>query len=123
MAQYANTPMGTVTVNVDLNVFPAGTYVVLLSTCNGVPKVWRDCMTIGFCYRLRKASDTYNFHVEQDNKGGLNNGWSVSLGMGHRPNQLKLRLASDQEVAEYNRLGKPYDVTKLTQIINDYQIY
>lgn len=110
----------------DTNMFPAGTYVVLLNTCSEDPNVWKLSMSVGFCYLLRSASDTFTFHIAQDNKGGNSNGWSIGSHSDNRPNKLKLRAASDQEIAEYKRLGKPYDTTLLKhelQIINNYQIF
>lgn len=98
----------------DPNVFPAGSYVVLLASCNG-GNCWSN-MPINHCYKLRNESATNRFYPEVDAKRNTSNGWRYS-GTDNSVLKLKLRAATPKEIAEYDRLGKPFDVTKMSDAL------
>ena len=84
----------------DKNFYSKGTYVVLLSTCNGRMDCWSGGgtpMLVNFVHKLREDSNTYCFKTE-------NNGWD------NNPNninsQLLLRKATQQEILDYDAAGK-----------------
>jgi len=110
---------------VDLNIFPAETYVVFLHGPTLDPNPWVD-ISINYCYKLREPSSTFNFKIIKDNCG-IKNGWSpYSLHDTKGIDRLKLRLATHREISEYERLGgTPFDVTKLPkgEVVNDYFIF
>ena len=110
---------------VDLNIFPAGTYIVFLHGPTKDSNPWPESMPINYCYKLREASNTFDFKIVKDNNGSVINGWSrFSTIQG--VDKLKLRLATHREISEYERLGgTPFDVTKLPkgEVVNDYFIF
>lgn len=95
----------------DPNIFPVGSYVVLLHTCCDDQKVWQRSMPINHVYKLREASSTFRFYIEKDCTGSTSNAWYTTDQSAN--NQLKLRAATDCEIAEYKRIDKPFDITKL----------
>jgi hypothetical protein len=88
--------------------------VVLLSTCNGNPDVWKGRLEINYCYKLlRKSYNDYRgFMVYKDNNG-IENGWMcddkkyISI--------LKLRYATTDEENKYNRLDEPFKTDMILQ--------
>lgn len=104
--------------------YPKDSYIVLLSGCNG-EDTWRSSIPINYCYKLdRNSFDDDNgiegFHVYKD-KNGKSNGWNCSRGYGDDYN-LKMRCATFQEITEYERLGKPFNINELPNS-NNYEIY
>lgn len=96
--------------------FTTGSYVVFLSL-NDKPSGDSSIPT-NYCYQLRDDSNSTNFRVVIDVKGGVRNGFTGS--------RNTHRLATEAEIQEYKRRGKPYDVRELSpeqQIINNYLIY
>jgi hypothetical protein len=93
----------------DSNVFPAGSYVVLLASCD-VGVKWKG-IPINHCYKLEQESNSNHFFINKDTEGSISNGWY------HTPydSKLKLRAATPEEIAEYKKLGKPFDVTTLEE--------
>lgn len=99
--------------------FKKDEYIVLLAGCDG-GDTWPRSLPINHCYKLRKNSyeDKRGFHVILDTNGSDLNGWSCA---GKYDSKLKMRYATPQEIAEYERLGKPFDVTELKSEI--YEIF
>lgn len=92
---------------------PAGSYLVIIKG-NA-----QDQMPKDHCYEMRQDYDGYTFMPCLDIKGSTSNGWA------NYPD-LEVREATEIEIKEYKRLGKPYDVTKLVkkeEIINNYSIF
>lgn len=89
--------------------FKKGDYVVLLASCDG-GNCWKSSIPINYCYKLRDNYDNHHFYPELDNKGSDTNGWSASYTY---DSKMKVRAATAEEISEYKRLGKPYDVTTL----------
>jgi hypothetical protein len=86
--------------------FKKNDYIVLLN---------RNCANhkANFCYKQRQNSD----HIQpyKDNAGSTTNG-STAFFYKHEENW---RYANSQEIAEYDRIGNPYDVTTLiTKTLN-----
>ena len=103
--------------------YKEGDYIVLLAGCNG-KDTW-DSMPINHCYLLKRDSyvndnGVKGFGVEKDLDGN-GNGWSCYNGYGYRYG-LKFRYATQNEIDEYKRLGKPFNITKLPQE-PQYEIY
>jgi len=96
----------------DPNVFKAGTYIVLLASCDG-KDCWKSSMPINHCYILKRDSHSLDIHIELDAQGSTNNGWSCGS---YYDSKMKIRAATPEEIAEYDRLGKPYDVTTLGKV-------
>lgn len=57
-----------------------------------------------FCYEIKRVSKLYGFNVLWG--GNNNNGIYYT----------SVRYATKEEIAEYDRLGKPYDVTTITKV-------
>lgn len=95
-----------------VNEFKKDDYVVLLAGCDGT-NTWPDQIPINYCYRLSKDSyeDERGFGV-YISLSEKRNGWSCTLTR-YDNCKLKFRLATKEEIAEYNRLAKPFDVTTL----------
>ena len=93
----------------DPNVFKAGTYIVLLASCDG-KDCWKSSIPINHCYILKRDSHSLDIHIKLDAQGSTINGWSSSS---FYDSKMKIRAATPEEIAEYDRLGKPYDVTTL----------
>ncbi len=93
----------------DPNVFKAGTYIVLLASCDG-KNCWKSSMPINHCYILKRDSHSLDIHIKLDAQGSTINGWSSGS---YYDSKMKIRAATPEEIAEYDRLGKPYDVTTL----------
>lgn len=110
------------------NCFKKGEYVVLISSCTGT-NVWNDCLPENYCYKLREDSHSLQFYVELDILNNKDNGWSCSNG--YSDNKLKLRKATEEEINEYNRLNKPYNIitlenkteNKITELEKDQYYY
>ncbi len=83
--------------------FKKNDYIVLLN---------KNCANhkANFCYKQRQNSD----HIQpyKDNVGNTTNGSTVF----YYKHEENWRYANSQEIAEYNRIGKPYDVTTLKTI-------
>jgi len=107
----------------DHNSFPAGAYVVLLASCDGINS-WSSSIPINHCYKLRAESSTFCFAICKDITGSTSNGWQ-GVNKSTKHNKLKLRLATQLEAHEYQRLDKPFPISNLSinQIINNYEIF
>lgn len=90
-------------------VFPKDSYIVLLAGCDGTD-TWPESIPINYCYKLSRESylDYRGFSIYKDLVGTRGNGWSTTNDYNSK---LQMRFATREEIAEYNRLGKPYDVT------------
>lgn len=100
-------------------IFPAGTYVVFLSyKGEQIAHDQYHNIPTNFCYQLREASTDTSMHIALDTNGSVRNGYSNNC-------SIELRLATQREVDEYRRRGKPYDVRELPadQIVNNYPIF
>ena len=101
------------------NVFKKGEYIVLIG--NGQSIVCSSTFQANsyiqnHCYKVRE-SGTF-LRTELDSIGGTINGWEC---IPYNPNEFhktrNWRYATQEEIDEYERRGKPYDVTELTKII------
>lgn len=88
----------------EINEFKKGDYIVGLVECYS--------HTRNNCFKMRK--DASYLQAVLDNRNQNDNGDSSI----EFTNNSSWRYATDAEIAEYNRLGKPYDVSTLKQIIN-----
>jgi len=93
----------------DPNVFPAGSYVVLLAGCTGEDTWGKDGIPVNHCYKLTTDSNSNSFYPDTDANESTTNGWSSV----NYNSKLKLRAATQEEIAEYKRLSRPFDVTLL----------
>jgi len=93
--------------------FIKGDYIVLLSE----QYIKDDCFPTNFCFKQRE--DNKQLTTELDCRESDTNGWLVYMADSSRE---PWRYAIQQEINEYNRLGKPFDVTKLNKEIL-YEIY
>lgn len=93
--------------------FEKGDYIVLLSSCDGT-NCWMGSIPTDYCYKLSKDSNQYAFSIEED-INGIANGWigpledRLHVGV----DKLDMRYATEDEICEYTRLGKPYRVKEL----------
>lgn len=97
------------------DVFPKGSYVVLLSSCTGTNN-WIKSMPENYCYKLKRDCNWLCFYPEIDINNSDRNGWCAGLG-DDNPSRisygnLDVRLATLEEIYEYERLGKPFPVNK-----------
>lgn len=97
-----------------VKMYEKGSYVVLLSTCNGNPEVWANQMPVNACYKLNCDSyeDLRGFEVEMDFKK-VPNGWDCYPFNRKYDNKLKFRHATNLEREEYDRRGGPYLIAEL----------
>lgn len=101
-------------VEVDPNVFPKGSYVVLLSTCDGDPRIWGNSIPVNYIYQLSRDSNSRCFFMAKDTRGNVNNGWSVDEESTF-DSKLKLRAATTEEIALYQKHDGPvsiFDISK-----------
>lgn len=114
---YAESNLKLVT---DPNVFLKNDYVILLLVDNKEQSSSsKGCIPTGWIYQLKEDSKGDSFWPMLDPNNSTSNGYNHS--------SVKLRHATTEEIAEYQRLGKPYDVSLLKKqenlIINNYPIY
>jgi len=98
-------------ITMDKNKFKKGDYVVLLASCDG-GNCWESSLPINYCYRLRDNSNSHNFNVMLDVTDSSTNGWGANDSY---DSKLNIRAATIKEIGEYDRLGRPYNVTVLTK--------
>jgi hypothetical protein len=84
----------------DVDEFKAGDYVVVLDDDKS------KCATLNYCYKITKVENNYNYAP------------LYAIGK-----ERKLRYATPEEIAEYNRLGKPFDVTTLNNKLIEGEYY
>jgi len=84
--------------------FLKGQYIVLQDPCLN-----EDTYKNHWCYKQRESASCFN--SELDSKGSETNGW----GRFEKRDTHNWRYATPKEIAEYERLGNPYDVTTLNQ--------
>jgi hypothetical protein len=94
--------------------FKKGDYVVLLNSWDG-KDCWKD-MPVNYCYRLSKDSNLFDFTIELDIDGYINNGWDAFF----EDSKLNFRLATNEEINEYIKFNKPFNVTTLKSKLNNY---
>lgn len=100
-------------------VWKAGTYIVLLKALDPqYDNPWASSIPEGYCYKLSIDSyeDGRGFFVDVDNANNKSNGWSGPSSKLRN----KFREATQQEINEYDLLGKPFKVTNLPEVIEDY---
>lgn len=102
-------------VKVDPNVFPKGSYVVLLSTCSGDPRGWRNSIPVNYIYQLSKDSNSRCFYMVKDAIGNIDNGWDVDEKRTF-DSKLKLRAATTEEIALYQKHDKPISIFDLSDV-------
>lgn len=92
--------------------YKKGSYIVLLSTCNGNPTNWTPAIPINHCYKLKEDSyeDTRGFMVELDMIGSFSNGWSCNIKFDYEFNKTRFRYATRLEREKYDRLNGPFKV-------------
>ena len=96
-------PTSTPVVESTNNEFKKGDYIVIVSGRENL-----DYIVNNYCY---KQYENHNYLiVEIDNKGG---GKTRASGVDFNNTNDRWRYATPEEIAEYDRLGKPYDVTTL----------
>lgn len=95
--------------------FKKGDYVVLLSSCDG-KNCWKGQFSENFCFKLSEdCDDIFSIQIECDESGSLNGWHAVSDVSNEGINKLELRFATNREIHEYDRLGKPFDTTNYNQ--------
>lgn len=82
------------------DVFKKGEYIVITDSCSG-----RFCTN----YIYKQKEDYKYLRSELDNYGSTTNGWET---IGKKDSHT-WRYATQEEIDEYERRGKPYDVTEL----------
>lgn len=97
--------------------FKKGDYIVVLD----IGSFPTDCAKNGYCLKQRKNNKSIHPYIDLD--GSRSNG-NNSLEFDKTNNLKDWRYATPQEIDEYERLGKPFDVTKITNSENPrYEIY
>ncbi len=91
--------------------FKKDDYIVLLKN-----NTYSEYFPSNYCYKQSRDADC--FDVYDDVEGG-HNGWSVLSFT--KCSGYDWRYATQQEIEEYNRIGKPFNITKIQGI--NYEIY
>ena len=98
--------------------FKKGSYVVLLSSCDG-NNCWEKDIPEGYCYKLSKDYTESYFYIEKDVVGDIN-GWDFGgnriVPIGHVNGKLKVRKATIDEAMHYDMLNKPFDVKEFKEM-------
>ncbi len=93
--------------------FKKNSYIVCLITTQG-----SHCVKENYCFKQKIEAMSIRPCI--DLKGGDGNGNTT---LSH-PNSRSWRYATQSEIEEYERLGKPFDVTTITNPeISQYEIY
>lgn len=83
--------------------FKAGDYVVLLSTCDGDPDVWKHSIPTDTVYQLKTDASISCFNIVEDINGNPNS-WALNeFSLYH--SHLKLRHATVAEIDYYKTCG------------------
>ena len=98
--------------------FKKGEYIVLIgdgqSTTSARLVQDSNQFIKNYCYKVRE-NNTF-LRIELDSNGSTTNGWEC---IPYNPNQFhktrNWRYATQEEIDEYERRGKPYDVTELNK--------
>lgn len=90
---------------VSINEFKKGDYIVTLNVENGY-----NCAKRNYCFKQRVNST--GMAPEVDLKGSTTNSHGA-MSFGKAQLLKNWRYATPEEIAEYDRIGKPYDVTTL----------
>ena len=97
------------------DVFKKGEYVVLISdgqSTAGARLVQSDQFIKNHCYKVRE--NKVFLRPELDSNGSTTNGWkSVPYNPNEYHKNRNWRYATEKEAIEYEKRGKPYDVTEL----------
>ena len=83
--------------------FQAGDYVVMISHKSGYSS--RNYLP-NHCFLVSSVDNTYDFNTALDCSGSIRNGWSSEY--------FEWRFATDGEIKEYKRIGKPFDVNTIS---------
>ena len=94
--------------------FKKGDYIVLVTSLFTLYD-----FSLNFCYKQKK-NNTYLLS-ELDNKGSYVNGYSSCRH--DNTGEITWRYATPEEIVEYDRIGKPYDVTTSVSKENDIPEY
>lgn len=107
LPHYSNPEIELYEESVSINEFKKGDYIVLLNTPTTDTSFPKN-------YIFKQREDYHYLLSELDMNGSKTNGWSLVnfIKKGYSIN-YNWRYATETEIAEYNRLGKPYDVTTL----------
>jgi hypothetical protein len=98
-----------VTKNVEKTEFKEGDFIVMLEGDFSMT----DCGKTNYCFKQRN-NKTY-INPEKDlNDSSTNGNTSLTFNKSHK--LTNWRYATEQEVTEYQRINKPYDVTTLTKV-------
>ena len=99
------------------NKFKKGEYIVLIDngqSTGGTTLVQSDQFIKNHCYKVRE--NKVFLRPELDSNGSTTNGWKC---IPYNPNKFhktrNWRYATQKEIDEYERRGKPYDVTELNK--------
>jgi len=88
---------------------------VLLNTCDGDPRIWGDSMPINYIFQLSRDSNSRCFYMAKDAIGNDDNGWSVDE-KSTFDSKLKLRAATAEEIARYQKHDKPISIFDLSGV-------
>ena len=105
-------------VKVDPNVFPKSSYVVLLNTCDGDPRVWGNSIPINYIYQLSKDSNSRCFYMAKDARGDIDNGWGVDEKRTF-DSKLELRAATLAEIELYQLHDKPISIFDISKPLSE----
>lgn len=94
------------------NVFPKGSYIVLLSSCTGDDN-WAPIIPEGYVYRLTEDSSEYSFNIEKD-CSGRGNGWTLTKNADDKEkyDHFLLRAAFPEEIVRYEAAIGPVECMK-----------
>jgi hypothetical protein len=99
--------------------FKKGEYIVLIDqpiNMDGDKLGW-DSKSFKQNHIYKQKEDHKYLMTELDSDGSYNNGWSC-----YDFKYKNWRYATPQEITEYKRLGKPFDVSEIPNS-NNYEIY
>lgn len=99
--------------------FKTNDYIVTLQL---IPRFKGNCGKENYCFKQRE--DSNHIQPSMDLSGSDRNGHAI-LTFDKSGDLKDWRYATAQEIAEYDRINKPYDVTTLPkdQIISNYDIW
>ena len=97
--------------------FKKGEYIVLIGrgqSKNSSNELITEAFILNHCYKVKENKSF--LMTELDSIGGTSNGWEC---IPYNPNEYhkdrNWRYATQEEIDEYERRGKPYDVTELNK--------
>jgi hypothetical protein len=96
--------------------FKKGDYIVTLKVLKGDYNCARD----NYCFKQR--INNKSIYPEVDLRGSKDNGHNI-MSFDKQGYLKDWRYATPQEIKEYDRIGKPYDITTLIPKKIKYKIY